>query len=464
MKNLVSLIKLTQPDLMIVSSEGMKFSTWRLLLALHSPLLTELLHTLKPSEEGILAISLPLPYTSVSSMLTILSEGGNLDCFGEAAQLLGNRMLLNSFASNKTAGSSKFESSHGRNPRSLFKVNSTDKDTNRYSLINLNSSFIRKPAFEMLSKSDMLDLNGVNDQGRCGDTASEKQSICHVSDFKNEHESESFDNVVADMAIGKAHNGDKKVIEGNYVTKMGRGEPNNGDTGNNREETSDMKADAGDSKQIEEERIENFIWVGEVGTLTPGLTFPDYDSMMAAFDEWSEANFSPMITRSSGDKWGNHIFCCPHSKKKRQKEQSLRIRQTKKITIEYVDCPFLIITKLKADDSYIVSRAETEHRGHNVSEEQFQKYRRSRRFTTDQKDAVLALMTQGGKLPEIAKMLSDLTGRNYQPKHVNYLVRKLQKQFLVIDPETGEKKVEVPAEGFPLSPTRLEMRRSALQT
>ena len=46
----------------------------------------------------------------------------------------------------------------------------------------------------------------------------------------------------------------------------------------------------------------------------------------------------------------------------------------------------------------------------------------------------------------------------------DYLVQKLQKQFLVIDPETGEKKVEVPAEGFPLSPTRLEMRRSALQT
>ena len=114
-----------------------------------------------------------------------------------------------------------------------------------------------------------------------------------------------------------------------------------------------------------------------------------------------------------------------------------------------MDCPFLIDTKLNTDGSYIVIRAETEHRGHEVSEEQFQKYRRSRRFTTDQRDAVLALMTQGGKLPEIAKMLSDLTGRNYQPKHLDYLVRKLQKQFLVIDPETGEKKVEIPVMGFP---------------
>ena len=60
MKTLVSLIKLSQPDLMVVSIEGMKFSTWRLLLALHSPLLAELLRTLKPSEEGILAISLPI--------------------------------------------------------------------------------------------------------------------------------------------------------------------------------------------------------------------------------------------------------------------------------------------------------------------------------------------------------------------------------------------------------------------
>ena len=43
LKNLVSLIKLSPPDLIVVSLEGMKFPTWRLLLALHSPMLSNLL-------------------------------------------------------------------------------------------------------------------------------------------------------------------------------------------------------------------------------------------------------------------------------------------------------------------------------------------------------------------------------------------------------------------------------------
>ena len=100
MKNLVNLIKLSPPDLMVVSLEGMKFPTWRLLLAMHSPLLASLLQTLRPGEEGLLAITLPLPYTSVSSMLATLGEGGNLDHLAEAAQMLafGNNMMSASSA------------------------------------------------------------------------------------------------------------------------------------------------------------------------------------------------------------------------------------------------------------------------------------------------------------------------------------------------------------------------------
>ena len=69
MKGLVNLIKLSPPDLMVVSMEGMKFPTWKLLLAMHSPMLAELL--LEKSDEGLLAVSLPLAYPSVSSMLVI---------------------------------------------------------------------------------------------------------------------------------------------------------------------------------------------------------------------------------------------------------------------------------------------------------------------------------------------------------------------------------------------------------
>ena len=88
MTNLVNLIKLSPPDLMVVSMEGMKFPTWRLLLAMHSPLLANLMQTLRPSDEGLLAVTMLLPYPSVSSMLASLNEGGNLDHLGDAAQVL----------------------------------------------------------------------------------------------------------------------------------------------------------------------------------------------------------------------------------------------------------------------------------------------------------------------------------------------------------------------------------------
>ena len=55
---------------------------------------------------------------------------------------------------------------------------------------------------------------------------------------------------------------------------------------------------------------------------------------------------------------------------------------------------------------------------------------------------MLALLTQGGKLPEIAKMLTDFTGRSFGRANVHNLVRKLQKRFLVVDALTGEEKVE----------------------
>ena len=122
MKNLVNLIKLSQPDVMIVSSEGMKFPTWRLLLAMHSPLLATLLQTFKPAEEGLLAISLPLPYTTVSSMLAILSEGGNFDYLGEATELLGFKIP------DKFPSPAKV-SSVGKSSRSLLKANITNKNS-----------------------------------------------------------------------------------------------------------------------------------------------------------------------------------------------------------------------------------------------------------------------------------------------------------------------------------------------
>ena len=63
---------------------------------------------------------------------------------------------------------------------------------------------------------------------------------------------------------------------------------------------------------------------------------------------------------------------------------------------------------------------------------------------------------QGGKLPEVAKMLSDITGRILsRPPDVYNVVNRLKKN-MVVNIETGQKMVEfkgvqVPAEGLGLT-------------
>ena len=84
-------------------------------------------------------------------------------------------------------------------------------------------------------------------------------------------------------------------------------------------------------------------------------------------------------------------------------------------------------------------------------------------MTTDQEAAVLGLLTHGGKVPDIAKMLSEFTGRTFQRQDVYNVIAKLQKQFLVIDSETGEEKVEfqgvqVPVSGLALSQPKLSSK------
>ena len=109
-------------------------------------------------------------------------------------------------------------------------------------------------------------------------------------------------------------------------------------------------------------------------SITPGLLFPNYNSMRSSLDKWSRTNFSPLTKiRSQG---GRHTFGCPHRKARRSQGGFGIRRQRKSGRVDYVDCPFLVDTKVNPDGSCVVTRALTEHSGHPVSEQQFQKYRR----------------------------------------------------------------------------------------
>jgi len=412
LRNLVNLIKLSQPDVVVVSSEGMKFPTWRLLLAIHSPLLARLLQSFRPTEEGLLAVSLPLTYTTVSSMLALLSEGGNIDNLGEATELLGIKIPDGFHSPTKSSPIEK-------RFRSLPKANISKKNSEQPSATNLKDS---------LTKSE--DAPPVKDSSDMKSQISDD-----YSDVKEEAQSES-----------EEEDEPQDYLELDF----------------------DMEANSNSRKPTNKRGSSGSPLMIGPGCLAPGLIFPNHDAMMAAINEWSQANFSPLITTSSfGGKAGTlHTFGCPHKKKKKSKSAGIRQRLD---GIQYADCPAIIKAKANEDGSYRVIRADLEHRGHEVSEEQYCKYRKTRKLTSEQENAVLALLIQGGKLPEIAKMLSDFTGRNLRRQDVYNVVRKLQKQSMVVDTETGEKKVEfrgvqVPAEGLGLTQVKKKRTEQPAET
>ena len=429
---------------------------------MHSTLLTDLLletlsENLGDCDQGLIAISLPMPYASVSSMLTILGEGRNLDYLGEAAQLLGNKMpTSNSFATPSMI--SKEERTH----KILSKAEIIVMDSFQDSQSRFETSMVQKPPLEVSSTKDMFEISAISE------------------------ESEFFDNVIGtsfeNITLGTIENKNIVTATDSVVKpEVSRSKPDDDEILNNLG-NSFMKTIL-DSKKIEGTCPYS-------GSIAPGVFFPGHDSMMTSLDEWSVANFSPLTMLNSGGVKNhfNYIFICPHARPRRRVQGGAGIRR-RTTTYEYVDCPFRIGLKVKPDGRYIVTRAETEHSGHEVSEEQFEKYRKTRRLTCEQEDAVLALLTQGGKLPEIAKMLlllllllivifviifivifciicivifivnvkylyctgklpeiakmlTDFTGRNFRRDDVHNLVRKLQKKFLVIDALTGEEQIE----------------------
>ena len=266
LKNLVSLIKLSQPDLMVVSIEGMKFPTWRLLLALHSPMLADLLvHTLIPADQSLVAITLPLNYTSVSSLLATLGEGGGLDYLGEAAQVLGSKVIFSVTA---------LLPKEGR----IHNVEITDKNSDSFH--KLMSSAI----------SSRHDLGIITKEMEYFDTAkgtsSENMTLGSVD---IESESKYFG---ADMCP-------------DTTPEMAETEQDNDKILDNLEDS--LKKTGVDSKQREEGEDNSWPYIVSIA---PGKVFPNYDSMMTSINEWSLTNFSPLATINSSKR--RHNFICPH--------------------------------------------------------------------------------------------------------------------------------------------------------
>ena len=160
--------------------------------------------------------------------------------------------------------------------------------------------------------------------------------------------------------------------------------------------------------------------------------------MMTSINEWSAANFSPIVI-GGGDGHVDVSMYCPHASKKRTRITTKK----RKDSVSQVACPLKLLLRKRKDGSWVVTQAIMEHQEHEVSEEMFQKYRKTKllKVSPDQEAAVLVLMSQGAKATEIARMISNLTGREYSRTAARCLVKRLMDRA-GLDSQTGERLLE----------------------
>merc|ERR1719430_2697824 len=109
--------------------------------------------------------------------------------------------------------------------------------------------------------------------------------------------------------------------------------------------------------------------------------------MVSYVRRWSLDNLSP-VSMSVNRKKSFVDFRCPHKLKK--KSTGTGKRKPKRNVLEYADCPFLIRMKgNNSDGSFTITKAYTEHRGHEVSEVQFKKYCQKIRGASAQRNVLI---------------------------------------------------------------------------
>ena len=134
--------------------------------------------------------------------------------------------------------------------------------------------------------------------------------------------------------------------------------------------------------------------------MVEGMVFSNYEEMLASVNQWSCANLSPLTNCGFQNKSQINYFRCPHKLKgcKSRQSKSTGKRKSRWGLVEYADCPFHIKMKKNKSGSFTITKADTKHRGHEVSEAQFKKYRQKRPVASVQKNV---LMLMQDKMEEV---------------------------------------------------------------
>ena len=257
--HLHGLARCPRPDLVLVSCDGSQHLTWRLVLALYSPRMAELvLEACSPGDPGLVAVSVPAPGHQLAGLVASL-ETGDWIRESEVARLLGISGARLQLGDNGASSSKS---------RSLLKKPSTCLD----SVMNNNCDI--KEEIQEDSESEPDDFKMSLDDDDLAQLQTSARQLLAQKPF------ESWEPAKEKMFA-----------------------------------SSDFTLETLDLKQ--------------------GLVFPDYQTMLASIQEWSMANFSPIVTRSSSKltsrgsrgKTLRHIkMGCPHASNKPSCARAARAR------------------------------------------------------------------------------------------------------------------------------------------
>ena len=490
LSRLNSLVRSCPEDTVLVTNDGRRIGTWRLLLALHSPFMAQLFTSTSSSREGVVALSVPLSTEETNNLLADMEEGGDVYREDEAmAELFGVRtsrvdeqivvkedtnqmtkpfeitrkvihkspikrrddgeishnLLKEQNHNTKHSCYTNFEKTENWNTN--VKIRSLDKSS-----INtpLQSEFKRNPTGSIVtsiprSVKEMY-LEPKHDS-TSGDT---KQMDSKEERTHSGEEAVNLNKSVASSAVDSLENKNmknpfisedkfnniKKYIQGTKVDKSEDKFHRTISKTGSAIGTDDHHGDYALKPVLAHPNIDVILRTEDI---KKGLTFPDKETMMTSLTEWSVANFSPIVINGgNGIGNGNIRMGCPHaSQKKKSKGTGKRRRQD---SVEQVACPLKLLLRTRKDGSWLVTKAVTEHKGHEVSEERFQKYRKTKlvKLSADQEAVVVLLLSQGAKATEISRMISDLTGRNYSRMAARCAVKRIMSRS-GLDSQTGER-------------------------
>ena len=164
--------------------------------------------------------------------------------------------------------------------------------------------------------------------------------------------------------------------------------------------------------------------------MEPGINAKTEEEMVKAIDAWCQKNFIPLTkvrrkapgTNTKGDRVrGQRGYKCAHgverqSKSKDEKRPFQRVK--------FTGCQAKVNVNEREDGTWTITTCNTEHVGHEVSAKNY--LNQNKNIKPEEKDFIKEMVDVQANNKNIAEMLSNKTGRQFNSQDVRNIVSRIQ--------------------------------------